>query len=384
MQPWKIILPCLLLGTISLPGLLSGRPVLAADPPEPLRPRREKAARTRFYVIASRGPENEMAAAFCESMVRMVGTAHLVHSERDADYILAPTAKINSRLSYSSHYKTVETVYFEKGERKTKKEQKRTHSDDVLNVTTNFVCHIARVTRDGDPRDVLIISGGSSRATPGTNTSGHDADDLPINLRRFEVERLEREYGALEHNSGRALLLRSITDLCRAYGNVTRVDAQANRLTIDLGGDDGIHTSEDEEGVSEMEIYAQTGKLAAYIFQEPVTGWLYRVDPKSAEDGDNRENWVYQRIDTTSGEKKVNVQGAEASRLVPLGERASVWAEVQEVHGDHCIAALKRKGDFGRTVDDRTAVEKLPDPQQTPIIARVRVKRGHTNEKLSK
>lgn len=384
MQPWKRFLPYLLLGIGFTPGLLLARPASSLDPPEALRPKRTRAERTRFYVFPARGQENEEAAAFCESMVRMVGTARLVNSERDADYILTATAKINSRLSYSSHYKTVETVYFDKGERKTKKEEKRTHSDDVLNVTTSFVCHIARVIGDSEPRDVLIVSGGSSRATRGTSTSGHDADDLPIHFRRFEVERLEKELGALENNSARPLLLRSITDLCRAFGNVTRVDAQANRLTIDLGAEEGIHTREDIEGVSEMEIYAQTGKMAAYIFQAPATGWLYRVEPKSAEGSESRENWVYQRIDTISGEKRVDVQGEEGVRLVPLGERMSVWAEVQEVHGNHCIAALKRKGDFGRTVDDRAAVEKLPDPQQTPLIARVRVKRGHTNEKLTR
>src|SRR5258706_422533 len=82
---------------------------------------------------------------------------------------------------------------------------------------------------------VVTIEGQTDRATKGSSTTGHDNDDRPIRFRTYEIERLERELGSPENNSGQPALYKSIFDLCNVTGRVTAVDVTAKRITVDLG-----------------------------------------------------------------------------------------------------------------------------------------------------
>ena len=167
-----------------------------------------------------------------------------------------------------------------------------------------------------------------------------------------------------------------VCDLCDVQGAVTDVDAQANRLTVELGSDEGIKGKDHPYGVTAMEIYAKTGKLSDYVYEDPATGRLYAPDRKSvAARPDAPDTWVFAEAYPLPQHSRMMLSGPDSKALGPLGERISDWAEVQELDGHSCMVALKRKADVGRTVDDTKTLARIPDPHSVPVIARVRGKR---------
>jgi hypothetical protein len=355
--------------------LISGFPNLgSAQDQAALR----RSLQKRFAVVPDRGPEGEDSAAYCEALIKRTGVAALVRDRRNADYILYPSVRIRSRVTRIDHKKEVEVEKTDSAGKKTKKKEDRVfHQDEVAIVTTTFSCPIEQPVKDEKPREVAVIEGSISRSTKGTDSSGHRADDEPIRFRTYQVSRLERDLGSPEGNSGQPALYRTIFGLCNVMGKVLEIDLPNKRLKVSLGSDDGIQPKDDPDGVTEMEVYAQTGIKAIYCFLEPATGIVYVPDKKSVEAAPNSpRDWAYKQDDALPNERSRVLRGPPVDVLIALGERISSWAEVQEVTRDTCTITPKKKGDFGRTQDDDKAFSKVPDPDKMTVIARVRAKHG--------
>lgn len=335
----------------------------------------ERPRRVSFYVEGESrrgGPARD----YVESLVRRSGIARLARSPEEADYILTPSMRVSSRMTSESHYRTVEVEYYnDRGEKKKRKERRFLHDDDKLTVTTRFECLVERSGSQGDPVRIAYVRGRIERSVGGSDAPGHDDNDSAIRIRARQAERYEEELSDLEGNDGQTALNRIIHDLCMMTGQVMKIDREANRISINLGSEDGIKDKDQYGGVTEMELYAQTGNLREYVFYHPETGERFTADRRSAEaNPDKPEEWVYTQVDVLPGAQRKTIRGEEARSLKPLGVKVSDWAEVQEVTRDSCVVSLKRRGDFGRTSDDRAALQRLPDPVTTPIVARVRAK----------
>jgi hypothetical protein len=335
----------------------------------------ERPKRISFYVEGE-SRRDSSARDYVESLVRKSGIARLARSPEEADYILSPSMRVTSRLTSESHYKTVEVEYYnDRGEKKKRKERKYLHDDDKLTVTTSFECLVEKNVPPGNPIRIAYVRGRIERSVGGNDESGHDDRDNAIRIRARQAERYEEELSDLEGNDGQLALNRIIHDLCMMLGQVMEIDREANRISINLGSEDGIKDKDQFGGVSEMELYAQTGSLKEYVYYHPETGERFMPDKRSAEANPEKpEEWTYSQVDVLPGARKKTIQGEEARLLKPLGLKVSDWAEVQEVSRDSCAVSLKRRGDFGRTSDDKGALQRLPDPVKTPIIARVRAK----------
>jgi hypothetical protein len=335
----------------------------------------ERPKRVSFYVVGG-GRRDSPARDYVESLVRRSGIARLARSPQEADYILTPSMRVSSRMTSESHYRTIEVEYFnDRGEKKKRKERRYLHDDDKLTVITRFECLVERNDSLGDPIRVAYVRGHIDRSVGGSDAPGHDDGDPAIRIRAYQAERYEEELSDPEGNDGQAALNRLIHDLCMMIGQVMEIDREANRIWVNLGSEDGIKDKDQYGGVTEMELYAQTGSLKEYVFYHVETGERFKADRRSAEaNPDEPEAWVYTQVDPLPSAQKKTIRGEQARLLKPLGIRVSDWAEVQEVSRDSCIVSLKRRGDFGRTSDDRGALQRLPDPAKTPIIARVRAK----------
>lgn len=335
----------------------------------------ERPRRVSFYVERE-GRRGSPAQDYVESLVRRSGIARLARSPEEADYILTPSMRVSSRMTSESHYRTVEVEYYnDRGEKKKRKERRFLHDDDELTVITRFECLVARNSAQGDPIRVAFVRGRVERSIGGSDAPGHDDNDHAIRIRPYQVERYEEELSDPEGNDGQIALNRIIHDLCMMTGQVMEIDREANRISINLGSDDGIKDKDQYGGVTEMELYAQTSNLREYVFYHPETGERFMADRRSAEANPDRpEEWVYTQVDLLPGTQRKTIRGEQARLLKPLGVKVSDWAEVQAVTRDSCVVSLKRRGDFGRTSDDRAALQRLPDPVRTPIVARVRAK----------
>ncbi len=347
-----------------------------AAPQQPAEPVKH-ASHPRFFVLDA--PDDPLQVrAHLEDLVRRTGVARVARSRQEADYLLAPDVQVESELSDQDHMQNVEVEYYnEKGEKKKKTQERKAHTDDVLRVTTRLTCGIVKIDPEDRRQEIARVAGTVTRTSGGPDAPGHRADDSPIRIRRSQVRALEARLATISGTSAESALARRIVNLCRVQGPVMEIDRKANRITVGLGSEDGIQPKEFPGGVTEMDLYARTGHLAEYTYEDPGTGTFYTVDRKSASARpDSPSTWVYLEEDVPQGTRRRALTGPDVKTLIPLGERVDGWAEVQELGADSCTVALKRKGDFGRTVDDTKALARIPDLQTTQVVARVRGKRG--------
>ena len=356
--------------------LVAGAPKLVAQDAGRQHPPRKK-----FAVVADRSDEGRNASAYCENIIQRTGVAELVRDPQNADFILRPLVRIRSRVTRVDHTIEVEKEKIDaSGKKKTEKSSRTVHQDDRLTVTVSFTCSIERTGKSDLSNEIMTVEGTAAHSTSGPDATGHRSSDHPIRYRNDQVARVESEMGTPDDNSGQPALYRAIFSLCNVIGRVLEVDTQNKRLKVDLGSDDGIQAKDDPDGVTEMEIFVKTGDTSGYSFLDPQTGIMFFPDKSSAEAAPGKPaDWAYRQEEALSKEKAAIIRGLVVDRLIPIGTRVSSWAEVQDLGRETCTITPKKKGDFGRTQDDDkvfASLAKLPDRDKTPIIVRVRAKRG--------